>query len=81
LLSPSAAVRADTTTFAPSIASLTAIASPIPRLAPVTSAVLPRKVPFGFTRVIPASHTVLSVIRTLARPEPEGKREPLGQLC
>ena len=39
-----AALKADTdvfTTFAPSMASRTAIASPMPRLAPVTSATFP----------------------------------------
>jgi len=38
---PSLSVRAEAATFAPSIASRTAIASPMPRLAPVTSATLP----------------------------------------
>src|SRR6185437_11865617 len=44
-LSPVSAVRAETTIFAPSWPSLTAIASPMPRLAPVTSATLPFSVP------------------------------------
>jgi hypothetical protein len=46
-LSPASAVRAVQTTRAPSIARRTAIASPIPRLAPVTSAILPFSTPFG----------------------------------
>src|SRR5260221_6409499 len=51
-LSPCFSVRAEAATFAPSIARRTAIASPIPRLAPVTSATLPFSVPLGFTRAL-----------------------------
>ena len=46
-LSPSWAVRAETTTLAPSMARRAAIASPMPRLAPVTRATLPFRFPLG----------------------------------
>src|SRR5215216_5002229 len=42
-------VRAETTTLAPSMARRRAIASPMPRLAPVTTATRPASVPFGLT--------------------------------
>src|SRR5262249_50316547 len=50
LLSPASAVRAVQTTLAPSIARRTEIASPMPRLAPVTSATRPFNLPFGLMR-------------------------------
>src|SRR5687768_4214703 len=49
VLWPSSAVRAVQTTFAPSIARRVEIASPMPRLAPVTSATLPLSLPLGLT--------------------------------
>ncbi len=48
-LSPLSAVRAETTTLAPSMASRAAMASPMPRLAPVTRAFLPFSAPLGLT--------------------------------
>ena len=46
-LSPDSAVRAEATTRAPSMARRAQIASPMPRLAPVTTATLPLRVPLG----------------------------------
>src|SRR5580658_4340235 len=48
-LSPSSAVRAVATTLAPSCASRAAMAAPMPRLAPVTTATLSFRTPFGLT--------------------------------
>src|SRR5262249_39252241 len=51
--SPSFSVRAATTTFAPSAAKSSAIAWPMPRLAPVTIATLPSSLPISSSRPAP----------------------------